>query len=136
MHLPLRGLGDVALAEGEIGKARAFYHESLALQRSIKDRKDMADGLERLARVAGAEGNAQRAARLLGAAANLRETIGAPLPPVDRPEYERCVAAARSVLGEAAFTAAWAKGQVMTLEEALHDALEATGATPDHHADC
>jgi hypothetical protein len=59
---------------------------------------------------------ALRAARLYGAAAALRKAINSPLPPFDRPAYERNLAAARRCLDEGAWTAAWAEGQVLTPE--------------------
>jgi hypothetical protein len=46
--------------------------------------------------VAGARGEAVRAARLYGAAEALRGTLGAPLPPADLARHERHLAAARS----------------------------------------
>jgi DNA-binding NarL/FixJ family response regulator len=42
-----------------------------------------------------------------------------PLPPVDRADYERSVASARTRLGERIFAAAWAEGRMMTPEQAL-----------------
>lgn len=39
-------------------------------------------------------------------------------------EYERSVAVARATLGDEAFEAAYAKGQAMSLEEAVAYALE------------
>ncbi len=59
------------------------------------------------------------AARLWGAAEALRYMVGSPLPPVFRADYERSVTAARTQLGEKAFTAAWAEGRAMTPEQAL-----------------
>jgi hypothetical protein len=41
-----------------------------------------------------------------------------------RPYYEDDVAAARAALGDAAFAAAWAKGQTLTQEQAIVCALE------------
>ena len=55
----------------------------------------------------------------LGAAAALRETMGTPIPPVYRADYDRSVAAARAQLGEKAFAAAWAEGRIMTVEQVL-----------------
>ncbi len=55
--------------------------------------------------------DAERTARLYATAESIRAAIGAPLPPVDRPAYERDVAAAPAHLGEAAFSQAWAQGQ-------------------------
>jgi hypothetical protein len=43
---------------------------------------------------------------------------------VDRDDYERDIALARAQLGEEAFTAAWATGQAMSLEQAIAYALE------------
>ena len=63
--------------------------------------------------------DAMWAARLWGAAESLREAIGMPLPPVDRVDYERSVAAARAQLGEKTFVAAWEEGRTMTAEQAL-----------------
>ena len=66
-----------------------------------------------------AQGEPAWAARLWGAAENLRETIGTPLPPVYRADYERSVAATRTQLGEQAFAATWQEGRNMTPEQAL-----------------
>src|SRR5207247_1410305 len=59
------------------------------------------------------------AARLWGAAEALREAVNIPLPPVERVDYERSVAAARASLGEKAFAAAWTEGHFMLPEQAL-----------------
>jgi DNA-binding NarL/FixJ family response regulator len=59
------------------------------------------------------------AARLWGAAEILREAARTPLPPVEFASYERAVAAARTQLGEHAFTQAWAEGRTMTPEQAI-----------------
>jgi hypothetical protein len=74
--------------------------------------------------VAGAEGDAERAARLFGAAEALREALGAPLPPVERAHYDRSIATVRAALGEKAFAAAWTAGRAMPLEAAVARATE------------
>jgi hypothetical protein len=60
----------------------------------------------------------------------LREAIGAPLPPVDRPAHERSVAAVRAALGTAPFAAVWAEGRAMTLQQAVAYAIDEPGADP------
>jgi hypothetical protein len=75
-----------------------------------------------LAGVALAEGHTRQAAQLL-AVARLLVEIGH-MHPVDLDDYERDVALARAQLGEAAFTAACAEGQAMSLEQAIAYALE------------
>jgi DNA-binding NarL/FixJ family response regulator len=59
------------------------------------------------------------AVRLWGAVEVLREAAGIPLSPIERADYERAIAAARTRLGEQAFAAAWAEGRAMTPEQAL-----------------
>jgi DNA-binding NarL/FixJ family response regulator len=49
----------------------------------------------------------------------MRESIHAPLPPIDRADYDRLVGTVRAQLDEAAFAAAWAEGRTMTAEQAL-----------------
>ena len=71
----------------------------------------MAYCLEGFAGLAGARGQGARAARLWGTVDALRTSIGAPLPPEPRPYYERSMAAARTLLGEAAWEAAFAEGR-------------------------
>ena len=70
------------------------------------------------------------AAGLWGAAEALRETIGTPLPPVERDTYERSVAAVRTQLGEKAFATAWAEGRAMTPEQAFAAQGRATIPSP------
>jgi predicted ATPase/DNA-binding SARP family transcriptional activator len=121
----LGSLGRVAGDQGDYGAARALLEESLAIFRELGHKREIAMNLEGLAAVAVAEAQSERAVRLFGAAEGLREAIGAPLPPADRAEHNRSVAAARTALGEEAFAAAWAEGRALSLEAAISYALEA-----------
>jgi hypothetical protein len=83
-----------------------------------------AESLETLGSIiAGVGGQGEQAARLLGAAAAVRERLGAPQPPDDRQEVERLVAAARQALGVPAWTAAFTAGTALSLEAAVAEAL-------------
>src|SRR5205085_9681097 len=86
--------------------------------------------LEGLADIVARQGERVWAARLWGAAEALRETIGTPLPPVERDTYERSVAAVRTQLGEKAFATAWAEGRAMTPEQAFAAQGRATIPSP------
>ena len=83
------------------------------------DKLNIASGLEGLASVVAAQGAYTWAARLWGAAEALRESIGAPLPAVECPAYERALAAACLHLGKSGFARTWAKGRSMAAEDAL-----------------
>ena len=103
--------------------AEGFLKESLALNREIGSLEYVAYCLEGFAGLAGARAQGARAARLWGAAEVLRETISDPLPPADRPEYDRSMAAARAGLDEGSWEAAFAEGKSMQHEEAVEYAL-------------
>ncbi|MCA1739967.1 MAG: tetratricopeptide repeat protein, partial [Actinobacteria bacterium] len=96
----LASLGTVACETGEYTRASRLYEESLELGgRRMGLKHPILLCLEGLAQVAVAQGRLERAARLCGAAAALREDMGWPLPPAKRTEHERTVAAAREALG-------------------------------------
>jgi predicted ATPase len=117
-------LGWVALGRGEYPQAAALFAEALTLFRDLEDLVNIAECLEGFAGATGMRGEGERAARLYGAADSLRQYLGAPLLPGDRPRHERYLAAARSLLNEAAWEAAWEEGQAMTWEAAISYALE------------
>ncbi len=116
-------LGIVAYAQGNGERAIALYRECLAMYQELGDKRGIAECLECLASVGAAANQAERAARLLGAAEALREAIRAPLPPSNRPTYELTVATVRDRLKEEAFAEAWAQGRVMSMEEAIAEAM-------------
>ena len=126
MAWPLRELGTVADAQGDTVAARRMLRESLLLFGEQGHRRDVALCLERLAGMDAGQGMADRAARVLGAAEQLREAIGAPLLPLDTPLYRALWQLSLAHLDDAAFATAWAEGQAMTLEQAVAYALETT----------
>ena len=120
----LDNLGAVARQTGAGDQAQGLYEEALALRRDLGDSRGIAESLEGLASVAMPQRKFDRAATLLGAADALREAIDAPLPPARRAEYEGCVNASRTGLGEAAYREARARGRRMSREEAIGFGLQ------------
>ena len=119
MALSTTSLAKVIAAQGDTTTARELYEESVLLAQKADDKLNIASALEGLASVVATQGVYTWAARLWGAAEALRESIGAPLPAVERPAYERAVAAARAHLGESAFATAWIEGRGMTMDDFL-----------------
>jgi predicted ATPase/class 3 adenylate cyclase/Tfp pilus assembly protein PilF len=110
-------LGNLALEAADPPAARQCHEESLAIKRALGDRWGIAESLGGLASVALASARPLDAARLWGAAAQLREEIGAPMRAGERSRYDRQVAAARSAAGDdTAFNEAWQSGLAATLE--------------------
>jgi predicted ATPase/DNA-binding CsgD family transcriptional regulator len=117
-------LGRTALTQGFYERATACYKESLTLRQETGEKEGIATALEGLAAVTGMQGQPVSAARIYGFAEALRTLLGAPLTPIDRPAYQHTVAALRAQLDEPTFLNAWTAGQVMTLEEALAEAMQ------------
>jgi hypothetical protein len=69
--------------------------------------------------VALAQQQPAHATRLFGASQALLSATDWRLTPKDKTEYERNVATARAQLGDERFSAAWAAGQAMSLEEVM-----------------
>jgi predicted ATPase/DNA-binding SARP family transcriptional activator len=120
----LPNMARVARVEGDYGAARALLEESLTIKQELGLKQYIVTDLEALAAIAVEQAEPTRAARLFGAAESFREAFRYPLPPPERAEHDRSVAAARAALGEEAFAAAWAEGRAMTLEAAIRYALE------------
>lgn len=120
----LLGLGRVAQKQGDTERAAALYRESLVRYRKTSRKPEIARSVEALASLIGVQGQPERAGRLFGAAEAFREAAGAPIPPGDRVDYERAVAAVLAALGEEAFSAARAEGRAMTLKHAIAYALD------------
>ena len=90
-----------------------------------------------MASLAAARGEAERAARLFGAAAALAEAIGfAPAWP-ERGAHERAIASARAALGDDAFDAAFNAGRRLPREHVLAEveAVLDAAAAPAPRAD-
>jgi non-specific serine/threonine protein kinase len=119
----LAGLGDLARDQGDHVQAVALYTEGLALLRGSDVRNERAVCLEGLAAVAWMGGDAQRAARLCGAAA-VRRLPDITLTPASLAGSAEVIAATRAALGEEAFAAAWTAGQAMSPEQAIAYAQE------------
>jgi len=118
------GLADVCLNDGDPVAARELYEEALTLFQDVEDKWWISWCLEGTAEVAVFRAQPSRATRLFGAAASLREAIGAPRPPAFRAYCERDLAIARRQLDEAAFAEARTEGRTMSLRAAIEYALE------------
>ena len=112
----------VIAAQGDLTAAQACYEACLIPGKGVNSKLsflDLLPALEGLAAVVVAQGKPTWAARLWGTAEAQRESIGVPIPPVYRADYEQAVAAACIQLGEQSFEAAWVEGRSMTPEQAL-----------------
>jgi hypothetical protein len=129
----LNNLGGIAIDQRDYARGSVLFRESLLLLRELGDKEAIAACLEGLGSVAGEHSQAERAARLYGAAKQLRVAIGSAPAPIARTRHERLIAAARAQLNEAAFAAAWAEGRMMALGQVIADALNEASPGPAHN---
>ena len=121
-------LGRALQASGDAAGALRLYRESLTGFQEGGMRHSVGLVLTAIASIVASGARhpdrACRVVRLLGAANALWESVGMPLPPIERAGYEAALAAARDELGAAACNAAWVEGRAMTPEQAITYALE------------
>ena len=127
--LALDNLGDVESAEGKCASAHARYSEALQIFWEMGDLRLVLQCMEDLAGLAAARARPVCAARLLGFAEGLRDTIGAPGAPSASAQlatHDDAVAKVRSALGAATFEQNWTLGRGWTTEEAITHFLDET----------
>jgi tetratricopeptide (TPR) repeat protein len=126
-------LGATRLRQGNLTEARDLLRQSLEARNNLGDQGGIAWCLERIAQLVLVEGdsaeNAMSAARLLGAAREIRTRINAVIDPVDRPWVDSVIASCHARLSEFAFSAAWEAGRLMTLEQAIDEAVHVSEST-------
>lgn len=120
-------LGELARRRGDHTKAEELHHQALSQRIRRGLRPGIAESLEALAALACDHESYQEAARLLGAAAGLRRSIGLVRWPADVPGHEADVTRAREALGEEAFQSTWAEGEALSADEAVAYATRARG---------
>ncbi len=130
-----------ALVQWQLGRgarARTYARDVLRLKEPFGDRMGMAMSVEV---VAWAESEARRsaeAARLLGAVQAALDSIGASLFGHLREDHDRCLAATREALGDAAFGRAFAEGSGLRFDDAVALAVgrrTPAPATTDAHGE-
>ncbi|MDR8413977.1 AAA family ATPase [Nonomuraea sp. 3-1Str] len=126
LGIVLWNLGDLQRAEELVGEAAEFT-------RDIDDKWCLTQCVEVLAWAAGAHGDHGRAARLLGAAHALWQSVDASPFRLSyhAPWHERCVARARRALGVQAYQAAFREGARLGLDPRP---LAGSGRPGAHHA--
>jgi non-specific serine/threonine protein kinase len=109
----------IALAEHRLADARALAVESIRHQLAAHIVYGLPYPFDTLALVDALEGNAERAARLLGAADSLRDRTGVAVPEPSKAPREAALGLMRAALSQAEIDAARAAGFAMSPDAAL-----------------
>ena len=126
----LADLGNLAREQGRYPIACALYRESIKIFQELAHKRGIARLLECFAGSAAIQLEAERSLRLAGAAAALRQNIGAPLTPAEQTKLEASLHPARQALTDTAAAAAWSQGWALPIEKAIEEALISETASP------
>jgi predicted ATPase/DNA-binding CsgD family transcriptional regulator len=115
----LRFLGQVSRNAGDFEEAERCFEASLKIDVTRTQQWHVASALEGLGEVAAKRRHAARAARLLGAASQIRQEIGVPLEPAVYAGVEHITKNVRDALGNEAFATEWELGQRVPIAELI-----------------
>ena len=132
MAFALVNKGFAALSEKEHDRAIELLRQALRRLAELEFRDVIGYCFEGLAAVLAFTQRPEEAARLLGAAEALRESLGVGLAPAEQTTHDETVAAIRGSLDEDRFNGAWLRGREMPLDEAVAYALEEETAHIEH----
>lgn len=121
--ISLNNLGKALTAQGDYAQARATLREAIQINGELGEPWALNYLLEDMGVLAALTGQPERALRLAGAAAALREAISAPLSPPEQAQLDAALAPARAALDAAEQAAAAAQGRALSAEQAVAEAL-------------
>ncbi|MFN2577099.1 MAG: protein kinase [Pyrinomonadaceae bacterium] len=131
----LSDMGDMAAQRGDYDSTRPLYEEAMVIFSELGDIRGIARLLETYARMAATRGRFERALRIAGAAATLREEFGAPLPPDDAVAWNHWVNEIKETISDTASRTAWNEGKTMPTQRAIQYALAADTIKPAKYFD-
>jgi hypothetical protein len=106
--------GRIALSQGDYARACVYLSRcaTIAMPERIL-------GIQAIGNIATARGQAKQAVVIFGALERWFGWVKNVTSPAERAEYEQSLTTLRSALGEDAFSATWAEGQALTLEQTI-----------------
>ena len=116
-------VGHTLRQTGDLAGAAEIYRATILEWQDLGHRAAVANQLESFALIAIAEEKLDRAARLLGAAEALRDTLSSSMTPEEGNLYEANVARLRAAMEPGALEQAWRIGRGMDMDSAVNLAL-------------
>ncbi|HXN53632.1 MAG TPA: protein kinase [Candidatus Acidoferrum sp.] len=119
----LADLGNLARDQENYDVADSLYRESMRMFQALGHKRGIARVLECFACSAAAQRQPARSLRLAGAAAALRQTVGAALTPSEQVKLERGLEPARQTLTNSTAATVWFEGWTVPVEKAIEEVL-------------
>jgi predicted ATPase len=118
ISISLHLLALVASAKNDVSLAFKFFHESLMLRQQNGDRSAVISSLEGLASLLKKD-DPERAVCLWSATESFRKRVGVTRAALPQKRYTLELVQTKAKLAEESFAAAWAKGSLLELEQAI-----------------
>jgi tetratricopeptide (TPR) repeat protein len=115
----LTDLGELLATQGMTLDARGCLEEALVQVADVGDQRAMLRVFEVFAMIASAQQEDDRAVRIAGAVAGLRDHLGAPLSAADRQRLQDRIASSLVRMEAASRDRAWRDGVAMSIEEVI-----------------
>ncbi len=122
--------GNLAREQRDCAAAQSLHRESLSIFQELDQKRGIARLLECFACTAATQLQAERSLRLAGAAAALRQYIGAPLTPAEQAELEVILDPARQALTHTVGATAWLEGWATPVEKTMKEVLMPEATSP------
>jgi predicted ATPase len=119
----LADLGNLTRDQKNYDVAESLYRESMRMFQALGHKRGIARVLECFACSAAAQRQPARSLRLAGAAAALRQTVGAALTPSEQAKLERGLEPARQTLTHSTAATVWFEGWTIPVEKAVEEVL-------------
>jgi predicted ATPase/class 3 adenylate cyclase len=113
----------IAMQPNDPSGAGQMLKSSLALRNKLRNKSEIAESIEAIAKLYLLSRSFEHATKLFAAASALHEAISFTMTPAERAENDRDLSALRTELGDEAFTAAWNEGYAMLWEQVIKLAL-------------
>ncbi len=126
----LADLGGLATGQRSHSTAIELYRESIIIFQELGHKRGIARLLEGFACSAALQLEAERSLRLAGAAAALRQNIGAPLTSAEQARLDESLQPAWKALTDTAGERAWSEGWALPVEKAIEEVLMTEPASP------
>lgn len=120
----LNNLGAAALGDGDPQAAAKHFSEALQIANELSNKITISCSLDGFGAIAADRGGFDLAARLSGAAKNLRESIGYKIEPAERVLRDAYLSKVAEAMEKDSFEAEQQRGRGMLLEDACDEALQ------------
>ena len=126
----LNNLGAAVFGTGDYKAAKLYFSEALMIAKGLANRITISCSLDGFAALAVENGSFERAARISGAAENLRDLIGYKIEPAERRFRDTYISKLKDRMPEDLFGHSYDEGRTVSIDNAIAEAQEQSDSEP------